>query len=175
MFLAPVNHIIVFRCSAAQRSEGSSLLPLLNPVQVVKGCTKRIFLLFSHCIPFGVGKSYLPFGIGKYCTRESLQKMTATDLSARSHWRGKVVYLQKHSVNSFYKFKFIFSDFIHSSQHNTCKHQDARAQVVCLKPEQTRTISCPILAFSAGLLSVGGDRVGFGHFLTCEFCLFVAL
>lgn len=37
------------------------------------------------------------------CAGQSLQKMTVRNLSARSYWRRKVVvYLQKHSVNSFY-------------------------------------------------------------------------
>lgn len=122
------------------------------------------------------------------CTRESLWKMAATDLSVRSHWRRKVVvYLQKYSVNSFSKFKFIFSDFIHSQYHNLTlgKHQDECAHVVCPKSEQARTISCLILAFSAGLLLVGGGRVGFGQvccaissqqLLYCHFfCLWILL
>lgn len=65
--------------------------------------------------------AYIPFGIGKCYElhKEKLAKNNCNRSQCKTHWRRKVVvYLQKHSVNSFYKFKLIFSDFIPSLYHS---------------------------------------------------------
>lgn len=137
--------------------------------------------------------AYIPFGIGKCYVlhKEKLAKNNCNRSQCKTHWRRKVVvYLQKHSVNSFYKFKLIFSDFIPSLYHSLIlasikmhvhrwSAQNQSRQAPSAVPPSLSLLGCSQWwwqsGFCPGLLCHLQPAASIVPFFACEFCLLGAL